>query len=60
MDSLIRACNGEKRIVECNYMYISGIPGGDLLKEKIGGLDYFAAKMELGVKHTPFGGTHGS
>ncbi|KAK6541669.1 hypothetical protein TWF694_007461 [Orbilia ellipsospora] len=46
--SLIEAAGGKSGIVEPTYVYLSGVPGGEEVKEAVGGLDFFAVPVELG------------
>lgn len=45
----MHAANGEKGIVEPTFVYLPGVPGGDEVSKALGGIDYFAVPVELGV-----------
>ena len=50
----MNAVAGEKGLIEPSYVYLPGVPGGKEIHEAIGGLDFFAVPVELGVRfHSP-------
>ncbi len=47
-ESIMRAANGEKGIVEPTFIHLDGNKGGDAVKKEVNGLDYFSVNVELG------------
>ncbi|KAJ3574970.1 hypothetical protein NPX13_g4192 [Xylaria arbuscula] len=47
-EKVLKAAKGEKGLVEPSYVYLPGVPGGDVVKEANGGLDFFSVPVELG------------
>ena len=47
-ESILRAVNGESGIVEPTFIHLDGVPGGDVVKKEVNGLDYFSVPVELG------------
>lgn len=48
----MRAAKGDKGIVECTYVYLPGVPGGDAIAKETG-CDFFSIPVELGVSLKP-------
>jgi len=48
-ESYIKAMKGEKGIVEPTFVYLPGVEGGDAVQKAVGGLEWFAVPVELGV-----------
>jgi malate dehydrogenase len=48
-EAVLRAAKGEKGIVEPTFVYLPGVPGGPELVKEVGGLEFFAFPVELGV-----------
>lgn len=49
MNSILKAINGEKGIIEETYLYLPGVPGGKEVAAELG-VDYFAVPVELGME----------
>lgn len=47
-ESVIKAFKGSKGIVEPTFVYLPGVPGGDVIA-KATGVDFFSVPVELGV-----------
>lgn len=47
-EAVLKALNGEKGIIEPSYVYLDGLPGGDVIAKKVG-VSYFSVPVELGV-----------
>ena len=47
-EKIIKAIKGEKGIVEATFIYLPGVPGGDIIAKETG-VDYFSVPVELGV-----------
>jgi malate dehydrogenase len=45
----VYASLGESGIIEPTYVYLPGVPGGDTINKFLGGIDFFAVPVELGV-----------
>lgn len=45
----MHAAQGEKGIVEPTFVYLPGVPGGEEVGKALGGIDFFAVPVELGV-----------
>ncbi len=50
-ESIIRAFNGQKGIVEPTFIYLPGVEGGDAIAKETG-VDFFSVPVELGVSNT--------
>ena len=48
-ESVLKAHKGETGIVEPSFVYLPGVPGGEEVQKEVGGLDFFAVPIELGV-----------
>lgn len=48
-EAVLKAHNGETGIVEPTFVFLPGVPGGDEVLKLVGGLEYFAVPVELGV-----------
>ena len=48
-DAVLRAVKGEKGIVQPSFVYLPGVPGGDVVQKSVDGLEYFSTNIELGV-----------
>jgi len=48
-ESYIKAMKGEKGIIEPTFVYLPGVEGGDEVQKAVGGLEWFAVPVELGV-----------
>jgi len=46
-EKVIKALNGETGIVEPTFIYLDGVPGGDVIKKETG-CDFFSVPVELG------------
>lgn len=46
---MIKAIQGQKGIVEPAFVYLPGVPGGNEVSKALGGIDFFAVPVELGV-----------
>ncbi|KAI5803247.1 malate dehydrogenase, NAD-dependent [Geopyxis carbonaria] len=47
-ESIIKAVQGEKGIVEPTFIYLPGVTGGEEISKAVGGLEFFAVPVELG------------
>lgn len=45
----MNAVAGQAGIVEPTYVYLPGVPGGEEVSKAVGGLEFFAVPVELGV-----------
>lgn len=58
IQSILRAVNGEKGVMEETYVYLPGVPGGKEIVETLG-VEFFAVPVELAadgaVKAYPIG-----
>lgn len=48
-ESYLKALKGEKGIIEPTYVFLPGVEGGDAVQKAVGGLEWFAVPVELGV-----------
>lgn len=48
-EALLKALNGEKGIIEPSYVFLDGLPGGDVIAKKAG-VSYFSVPVELGTQ----------
>jgi len=48
-ESVLKAVKGETGIVRPSFVYLPGVPGGDVVQKSVDGLDYFSTNIELGV-----------
>jgi len=47
-EKVLKALSGEKGIVEPTFIYLSGVPGGDVIAKETG-CDFFSVPVELGA-----------
>lgn len=45
----MHASQGEKGVAEPTFVYLPGVPGGEDISKSLGGIDFFAVPVELGV-----------
>lgn len=48
-EAVLKAHKGERGIIQPSFVYLPGIPGGKVVQDLLGGLDYFSTNIELGV-----------
>jgi malate/lactate dehydrogenase len=49
VNSILKAINGQKGIIEETYLFLPGVPGGKEIAATLG-VDYFAVPVELGLE----------
>ncbi len=47
-DKVMKGLSGEKGIIEPTFVYLPGVPGGDVIAKETG-CDFFSVPVELGV-----------
>jgi malate dehydrogenase len=48
-EAVLKAHKGEKGLIEPSYVYLPGVDGGEEIVKTVGGLEFFAVPVELGV-----------
>lgn len=48
-ESVLRAVKGETGIIQPSFVYLPGVPGGDVVQKSVDGLDFFSTNIQLGV-----------
>ena len=48
-EAVLKAASGISGIVEPSFVYLPGVPGGEVVQKSVEGLEYFSTKIELGV-----------
>ena len=49
-ESVLKAVKGETGIIQPSFVYLPGVPGGDVVQKSVDGLDFFSTNIQLGVR----------
>jgi malate dehydrogenase len=48
-EAVLRAVKGESKVVQPSFVYLPGVPGGEVVQKSVDGLEFFSTNVELGV-----------